>query len=97
MRLALGEGVTGWAAEDRRPAVVADVRAEPRFRWLGGVDQARFVSMCSVPIVAGDRLVGALNVQTERRREFSGADVVFLSAIAAQVAGVLASDARGSA
>ena len=90
VRLALGEGVTGWAAEDRRPAVVADVRAEPRFRWLDDVDQTRFVSMCSVPIAAGDRLVGVLNVQTERRREFSGADVAFLSAIAAQVAGVLA-------
>jgi sugar diacid utilization regulator/putative methionine-R-sulfoxide reductase with GAF domain len=89
VRLALGEGVTGWAAAERRPVVVPDVREEPRFRWLDGVDQARFVSMCSVPIVAADRLVGVLNVQTDRARDFSPADVGFLSAIAAQVAGVL--------
>jgi GAF domain-containing protein len=32
VRLALGEGVTGWAAEDHRPAIVPDMRAEPRLR-----------------------------------------------------------------
>lgn len=89
VRLALGEGVTGWAAAERRAVVIPDVRAEPRFRWLGEVDQDRFVSMCSVPIVAADRLVGVLNVQTEEERHFSKPDVDFLSAIAAQVAGVL--------
>ena len=89
VRLKIGEGITGWAAAERRPVVVTDVRAEPRFRWLHGVDQARFVSMCSVPIISGDRLVGVLNVQTDHPREFSEADVGLLSAIAAQVAGAL--------
>ncbi len=90
VRLAPGEGVTGWAAAERAPAVVPDVRSEPRFRWLDGVDQARFVSMCSVPILAGGTLVGVLNVQTDELREFTPEDVRFLSAIAAQVAGVIA-------
>ncbi|MDX6554699.1 MAG: two-component system, sensor histidine kinase PdtaS [Miltoncostaeaceae bacterium] len=87
--LRLGEGITGWAAEERRPIVVPDVRAEPRFRWLPGVDQARFVSMCSVPILSGDRLVGVLNVQSDERRDFTGSDVALLAAIAAHVAGAL--------
>ena len=52
VRLRIGEGVTGTAAVERAPVVVEDVRTEPRFRWLPGVDQARFVSMCSVPIVS---------------------------------------------
>jgi sugar diacid utilization regulator/putative methionine-R-sulfoxide reductase with GAF domain len=89
VRMQVGEGITGWAAAERRPVVVPDVRAEPRFRWLHGVDQARFVSMCSVPIISGDRLVGVLNVQTDDLRQFSDADVGLLSAIAAQVAGAL--------
>jgi GAF domain-containing protein len=87
--LRLGEGITGWAAEERRPIVVPDVRAEPRFRWLPGVDQARFVSMCSVPILSGDRLVGVLNVQSDERRDFTGSDVALMAAIAAHVAGAL--------
>ena len=89
VRLRVGEGVTGWAALERRPITVADVRGEARFRWLPGVDQARFVSMCSVPIISADRLVGVLNVQTDVHRDFDAGAVDLLSAIAAQVAGVL--------
>lgn len=89
VRLHIGEGITGWAAQDRRPIVVPDVREERRFRWMHGVDQARFVSMCSVPIMSADRLVGVLNVQTDERRVFTHLDVEFLVAIAAQTAGVL--------
>jgi sugar diacid utilization regulator/putative methionine-R-sulfoxide reductase with GAF domain len=89
VRLSVGDGVTGWAAEVREPVVVPDVRAEPRFRWLSEVDQARFVAMCSVPIISGDRLVGVLNVQTDHPRDFGEGDVGLLVAIAAHVAGAL--------
>ena len=66
VRLDVGEGVTGWAAAERRPVVVPDVREEPRFRWLEEVDQARFVSMCSVPILAA-RPPGRRAQRAERR------------------------------
>lgn len=89
VRLRVGEGVTGTAAAERAPVVVADVRREPRFRWLPGVDQARFVSMCSVPIISADRLVGVLNVQTDEPHAFMPDEVSFIAAIAAQVAGAL--------
>jgi putative methionine-R-sulfoxide reductase with GAF domain len=88
-RLAVGEGVTGWAAADMRPVVVPDVRLEPRFRWIPGVDQARFVSMCSVPMISADRLVGVLNVQTERRRRFTDLEIAFLAEMATQLAGIV--------
>lgn len=89
VRLSVGEGVTGWAAQERRPVTVPDVRTDDRFRWLSGVDQARFVSMCSVPIISADRLVGVINVQTDAHHDFDDEEVGFLAAIAAQVAGVL--------
>jgi sugar diacid utilization regulator/putative methionine-R-sulfoxide reductase with GAF domain len=89
VRLRIGEGVTGSAAADRAPVVVDDVRSEPRFCWLAGVDQARFVSMCSVPIISAGRLVGVLNVQTVVPHRFNPDEVAFMAAIAAQVAGAL--------
>ncbi len=88
-RMRLGEGLTGWVAQQRQPVVVPDVRAEPRFKWIPGVDQERFVSMVSVPVLAGPRIVGVLNVQTVQPRAFTEADIEFLSAIAAQVAGII--------
>src|SRR5262245_8071821 len=44
-----GEGITGRVAAMREPMVIPDVAAEPRFLWVRGIDQRRFVaSMLSV-------------------------------------------------
>jgi sugar diacid utilization regulator/putative methionine-R-sulfoxide reductase with GAF domain len=85
----VGEGITGWVAETRRPAVVPDVSQEPHWKWVPGLDEDRFRSMLSVPIESGPRLVGVLNVQTAEKREFDLGDIDFLRAIAGQVAGIL--------
>jgi DNA-binding PucR family transcriptional regulator len=89
VRMRVGEGITGWVAESRRPAVVPDVNREPHWKWVPGLDQERFTSMLSVPIESGPRPVGVLNVQTVEQRDFSDGDVEFLRAIAGQVAGIL--------
>ena len=60
----VGDGITGWVAESRRPAVVPDVSKEPHWKWVAGLDEDRFHSMLSVPIESGPRLVGVLNVQS---------------------------------
>jgi len=85
----LGEGITGWVAETRRPTVVPDVSKEPHWKWVAGLDEDRFHSMLSVPIESGPRLVGVLNVQSTEKREFNAGDIDFLRAIAGQVAGIL--------
>ena len=70
--------------------VIPDVAADPRFLWVRGIDQRRFVaSMLSVPLTWHDQVVGVLNVQTEDHREFAGADVAQLSAIADLLAGIV--------
>jgi len=89
VRMKVGEGITGWVAESRRPAIVPDVSKEPHWKWVPGLDEDRFHSMASVPIESGPRLVGVLNVQSTERREFNSGDIDFLRAIAAQVAGIL--------
>jgi signal transduction histidine kinase len=89
VRLGLGEGVTGWVAAHRQPLVVADVRAEPRFVWVANLDQERFTSMLSVPIVSHERVVGVMNLQTVHIHRFTPAEVDFVQALAAQVAGVI--------
>jgi sugar diacid utilization regulator/putative methionine-R-sulfoxide reductase with GAF domain len=85
----LGEGITGWVADTRQPAVVPDVSEEPHWKWIPGLDEDRFKSMLSVPIESGPRLVGVLNVQTVKKRSFNAGDIDFLRAIAGQVAGIL--------
>src|SRR5438270_217080 len=89
VRMRVGEGITGWVAETRQPAVAPDVGRDPHWKWVPGVDEDRFHSMLSVPIESGPRLVGVLNAQAAERREFNAGDIDFLRAIAAQVAGIL--------
>jgi signal transduction histidine kinase len=88
-RLALGLGITGRVARDRSPIVSEDVHRDARFHWVRGVDQDRFTSMCSVPLVWNDQVVGVLNVQTVPRRRFSRRDVGFLQTLAALLAGMV--------
>jgi signal transduction histidine kinase len=89
-RVPFGEGVTGRVAAGREPLVIADVRSDPRFLWVRGIDQKRFIaSMLSVPLRWNDQVVGVLNAQTERTRVFSQADVDQLQAIADLLAGIV--------
>jgi DNA-binding PucR family transcriptional regulator/putative methionine-R-sulfoxide reductase with GAF domain len=88
-RLKLGHGVTGWVALHQQALIVPDVNKEARFQWVRGVDQKRLTAMLSVPIVAGTRMIGVVNVQTEDERQFDRGDIDFLLAIAGQVAGII--------
>ena len=87
--LRIGEGITGWVANARVPLAVRDVRNEPRFKWVRAVDQERFTSMLSVPLVIRDEVIGVMNVQTVELREFERGEIDFLQTIANQVAGII--------
>jgi signal transduction protein with GAF and PtsI domain len=89
VKMRLGQGVTGWVAKHRHALGVPDTRAEPRFHWIQGLDQDRFTSMLSVPVLAGPRLVGVINVQTEEQHDFSNEEISLLTAIAGYVAGIV--------
>jgi signal transduction histidine kinase len=89
-RVPFGEGVTGRVAASCEPLVIADVRSDPRFLWVRGIDQRRFIaSMLSVPLSWNDQVVGVLNVQTEQERHFADDDVAQLRAIADLLAGIV--------
>jgi len=90
IRLPLGEGITGWVASHRKPAVTEDKESDPRYRYfpeLGGHD---YSSMASVPMATRPGgLVGVLNVHTRDRRQFSDRDVRLLTSIGSLVAGAM--------
>jgi two-component sensor histidine kinase/putative methionine-R-sulfoxide reductase with GAF domain len=86
-RLPLGQGITGVAAAERQPVMLpADAHLDPRFRAFPNLPEDRFQSILAVPILARDKLEGALNVRTIDPRDFTRAEIDLLLAIAAQVA-----------
>lgn len=91
VELQLGEGLAGWVAAHGRPAVIVDDKlSDPRYRYIPELRGEEYVSVASVPVVAGQtRLVGVLNVHTKQRREFTDADVKLLSTVGGLIAGAI--------
>jgi two-component system, sensor histidine kinase PdtaS len=86
-RMRPGEGITGAAAAARAPIMLPEqAHLDPRFKAFANLREDEYESILAVPILAREKLEGALNIRTRQPREFSGAEVDLLLAIAAQVA-----------
>jgi two-component sensor histidine kinase len=66
--------------------IAAQAHLDPRFKRFVNLPEEEYESILAVPILAREKLEGALNVRTRKPREFSDVEVDLLLAIAAQVA-----------
>jgi two-component sensor histidine kinase/putative methionine-R-sulfoxide reductase with GAF domain len=86
-RMRPGEGITGTAAADRAPVMIpSQAHLDPRFKQFANLSEDAYESILAVPILARDKLAGALNVRTLEPREFTQDEIELLVAIADQVA-----------
>jgi two-component sensor histidine kinase/putative methionine-R-sulfoxide reductase with GAF domain len=82
-----GEGITGSAAAERAPIMIPQAaHLDPRFKRFPNLHEEQYESILAVPILAKDRLEGALNVRTVAPRVYDDAEIDLLMAIAGQVA-----------
>lgn len=77
VRIALGKGVCGTAARDRRTIVVADVGEFPGHIACDAASNSEIV----VPIIHGDRVIGVLDLDSPLLRRFDEADARGLEAV----------------
>jgi GAF domain-containing protein/anti-sigma regulatory factor (Ser/Thr protein kinase) len=83
VRLKIGqEGITGWVAAHKTALNVPDVTQDPRY--VEGMQETR--SEMAVPMIAGDKVIGVLDVQRSEVNAFSDDDLRALSSVAAQAA-----------
>jgi sigma-B regulation protein RsbU (phosphoserine phosphatase) len=80
--LPLGQGITGAAAASGRPVLAQDTAADPRYvEWHPGIR-----SEVAVPLIAKDRVIGVLDLESRRLGYFNEDHVRLLSLIAPSVA-----------
>jgi two-component sensor histidine kinase/putative methionine-R-sulfoxide reductase with GAF domain len=85
-RMRVGEGITGTAAAERTAIAIArDAHLDPRFKRFPNLPEQQYQSILAVPILAKERLEGALNVRTVAPREYTADESDLMLAIAAQV------------
>jgi signal transduction protein with GAF and PtsI domain len=88
-RLALGEGLTGWAALHGAPVALGEAADDPRFKYLPETGETRFHSLAAVPLISGDHIVGAINIQTTPQHTFTSDEIELLGLVADLAAGAL--------
>ncbi len=88
VRIPLGSGVCGTAAERRQTLIVPDVHAFPGHIACDSASNAELV----VPLLAGDRLIGVLDLDSPQHGRFDETDAALAEALASRL--VTASDWR---
>jgi phosphoserine phosphatase RsbU/P len=85
VRIKLGEGITGIAAATREPILVPDVRNDERY--LNSLDAVR--CELAVPMIARQRLVGVIDIQSTQAGAYNEYDRAMLRLIASRVASAI--------
>jgi uroporphyrinogen-III synthase len=82
LKLKVGQGITGWVAEHREPAMVSEnAYADPRFKLFNELPEDRFESFLSVPLISRGRLVGVLNLQNRAAHRYDDCEIGLVSTI----------------
>ncbi len=87
VRLRVGHGILGWVVSSGLPALVPDVTQDPR--WDSSIDREtgfKTRSILCVPLIAKDKVIGALELLNKRGGGFTEDDLQLLESIAAPVA-----------
>ena len=77
VRIAIGKGVCGTAARDRKSIVVPDVDAFPGHIACDSASRSEVV----VPVVAGGKVIGVLDLDSPLKSRFGDADARGLEAL----------------
>jgi GAF domain-containing protein len=76
MRLHVGEGVTGWVAQEGEPLLVPDVRKDSRYVEAN----PRVMSEMAVPVLWGSEVMGVINLDHYQVGGFTEEDLELLEA-----------------
>ena len=87
--LKMGQGLTGWAAQNNQIVAVRDAWNDERFYMIPNTRERPFKSLMAVPLISQDRVIGAINIQTHRLHTWSDGEIEFATLISDVVAGAL--------
>ncbi len=86
LRLAIGEGLTGWVARERRLLSISrEAYNDSRFKRFSDLPEDTFEAFLSAPVIARNRVVGVINVQYRIPHPHSGGEMELLTTVGEQV------------
>ena len=86
VRLAVGEGLTGWVARERRLLSVSrEAYLDPRFKLFTDLPEDTYEAFLSAPIIVRNRVAGVINVQHREPHFHTGGEMELLTTVGEQV------------
>jgi phosphotransferase system, enzyme I, PtsP len=82
VRLALGEGITGTAAEVMRPISASIAQEDAHYKHVPGLGEERFPSLLAIPLMVSGSVAGVLVLQRGEAAAFADTEVALGTAIA---------------
>src|SRR3984893_1895571 len=82
LKIQVGQGITGWVAEHRKPVAVAShASRDSRFQCFNELPEDRYEAFLSVPVICRNKLVGVINLQHRQPHTYSHAEIQLISTI----------------
>jgi uroporphyrinogen-III synthase len=90
IKLKMSEGITGWVASSKKTVAIAQkAYNDKRFKFINSLPEDRFEGFLSVPIIYRDRVLGVINVQHCRPREYSKTEITLFELVAKATGGAI--------
>src|SRR5256886_15793935 len=88
--IGLGEGITGWVAQERTRVVIpSNANDDPRFKFFHNLPEDRHQAFVSVPIMAKKEVIGVINVQHKHPHRHRAHEVALMTTMGRQVGGAI--------
>jgi uroporphyrinogen-III synthase len=91
LALKLGQGLTGWAVENKSVVALAErASSDKRFLRLPGLIEDTYEAFCSVPLITAGEVIGVINVHHKERHDYAPEEVALITFVGEQMGGALA-------
>lgn len=98
LRMKVGEGVTGWVAENKSVVALSSKAAtDARFKPFQGLVEDTYEAFLSVPLVTGGDVIGVINVHHRQTHNHTGEEISLLTFIGEQMGGAVSKSALADA
>jgi GAF domain-containing protein len=82
----LGESISGRVVKEKKPLIVADIIKDKMYRFPEIAKAEGIVSLASIPMVVGEKVIGVVNTYTAKPHNFTNEEIRLLQAVANQAA-----------
>ena len=90
IRLKMGEGITGWVAQNKSVVALGDSAAsDARFKSFQKLQEDTYEAFLSVPLVSAGELIGVINIHHKPKHAHSPEEIALVTFLGEQLGGAI--------